>query len=468
MIDAIFYQAANRPHQPAMIMPDRVITFAMLESGIKCAGTHIAALDLKPGDIAAIVIENPIRHMIIACALLHAGIAAVSLRKSSERIKSELGVTIFLEERNEYIIPGARQKLVTADWFSQPAPARPSARSFSKDAACRIAFSSGTTGEPKAIVHTFGNLEKTREIFNVSVGGGNWGRLLCLPPLTSNWGFKSALFTLLAGKTLCFAFSAQESLDMIEVYLVDCLLGSVHHLRELLTANAQKRAHLNSLRLVYTGGSGMSPQLINAFQAGLCRNLYSHYSSTETGASAVAHAGVLASIPGAVGVILPGAQIEIVGENETPLPCGTQGRVRIRTSQMGRYLHAKAGQDNLRGGWFYPGDTGALTPEGILCIHGRSTEIINSGGVKISPDVVENILRGHAGVKDVAALGIVNELGVEELWVAIVPFHELEGEAILDRAASEGVSIDRIIPVADIPRTPLGKIARESLKQSLT
>ena len=68
-------------------------------------------------------------------------------------------------------------------------------------------------------------------------------------------------------------------------------------------------------------------------------------------------------------------------------------------------------------------------------------------------------------MKEVAAFGVRNELGIEELWVAVVPFHELEAEAILQRAGGQGIIIDRVVAIDEIPRTVLGKIAREDLKK---
>jgi len=123
----------------------------------------------------------------------------------------------------------------------------------------------------------------------------------------------------------------------------------------------------------------------------------------------------------------------------------------------------------LEDGWFYPGDIGRLQLDGRLYITGRSTEVINRGGVIVAPELIEEVLRLDRRVSDVAVVGVPNSNGIEEIWAAVVSDTLIDPRSIIESARSrlnEKVP-DRVIQVATIPRAEGAKVKRLELREQL-
>ena len=109
--------------------------------------------------------------------------------------------------------------------------------------------------------------------------------------------------------------------------------------------------------------------------------------------------------------------------------------------------------------WWYPGDLGHLTAEGLLCVAGRTGEVINQGGNKVSAAVLEEVLLACRGVKDAGVCGVAN-MGTIELWVAIVPKTTIiVSDLMAEIAANEkfNANIDQLLIVDVLPRGELGE-----------
>jgi len=120
----------------------------------------------------------------------------------------------------------------------------------------------------------------------------------------------------------------------------------------------------------------------------------------------------------------------------------------------------------FRNGWFYPGDIGTVWPDGMVSLTGRSAEIINSGGAKISPAVVEERLLTLPGVTEAAAFGVPDSSGIERIWAAIVADPPVD-EAVLDNFCDrcpKGQAPEIILRLTALPKTESGKVLRRALR----
>ena len=121
-------------------------------------------------------------------------------------------------------------------------------------------------------------------------------------------------------------------------------------------------------------------------------------------------------------------------------------------------------------GWFYPGDIGWINPNGLLCIAGRSTDVLNRGGEKFSITDFENFLLSCPGVKDAGVCTVMGHSGREEAWIGLViqPSADLGAlRQAVEANTSFGTNYDKIFVVEAIPRGTLGKVQRAELKKML-
>jgi acyl-CoA synthetase (AMP-forming)/AMP-acid ligase II len=130
--------------------------------------------------------------------------------------------------------------------------------------------------------------------------------------------------------------------------------------------------------------------------------------------------------------------------------------------------------DDVKGdGWFYPGDLGFFDSDGFLIVTGRSDEVINEGGVKFAPEVMESHLKRHPKIQDVAIVRIPMMLGQVEAWLAVVAKEPISLELIQEWMAQNitgelsSVRLARLFLVDSIPRTGTGKVARQELRSRL-
>ena len=202
-------------------------------------------------------------------------------------------------------------------------------------------------------------------------------------------------------------------------------------------------------------------------RARLCAQTIVLYGAVEVGAVAVTPADLVTGVEGAVGYPQTGVTLEIVDADDGPLARGVSGIVRIRTPVMAQPFPPGATHPGLRGGWFYPGDRGRLTEDGMLVLEGRTNEVINSGGVKRAPELIEEVVLRHPNVAEVAAFGAVGADGIEEVNLAVVARAPIAERHLIDWCAERGLEVARVFAGDSLPRTPLGKIRREELKASL-
>ncbi|HLH24532.1 MAG TPA: AMP-binding protein [Chloroflexota bacterium] len=174
-------------------------------------------------------------------------------------------------------------------------------------------------------------------------------------------------------------------------------------------------------------------------------------------------------VPGAVGTPR-GVRLRLVDEQGGDVPPGQPGEVLVQgPSVMQGYLDDPAATDGaLRGGWLHTGDVGVLDEAGVLRLVGRRTEIINRGGEKIPPRLVEEALLEHPAVVDAAAVGIPDAIYGEEIKAFVVlregsDLRERELRAIASARLPLHARPRVWEIVAAIPRNAAGKIVRRAL-----
>jgi 2,3-dihydroxybenzoate-AMP ligase len=170
-----------------------------------------------------------------------------------------------------------------------------------------------------------------------------------------------------------------------------------------------------------------------------------------------------------VGYVMPWVEMQAVDDADRPLKAGLEGRIRMRGHNcVSGYVGNPPDSDHyFRGGWFYPGDIGTVTDDRLLIIAGRENAVINLGGNKVNPEKIEAALMSCPGIKDAAAFGYPNAIGVEEIWAVVVTDVELNLASV--RADCARQLHDEFVPryivrVAGIARNVMGRIERSQLR----
>ena len=468
--DDILYQARLRREQPAIILADRLATYDMVAQGIVRVEERLRALNLAVGEVVCVALASPIRHLILVAALFRLGVPSVSADSAESVIALKLPVRTYFQDAGGALTPGLNRILVDESWFVGPRLVSNSARGFAGDEdLCRIEVTSGSTGAPKAISTTVAGFQQRLASQATAESLGVRGRVLVLPGISGGLGFRVVARVLSTGGTIVCAESAREALQLAAAYQVDAIVASTQQVRDL--TREQKRAPIPcpSVTALLFGGALPTRGLLSEARAWLCSRTIVHYGATETGPIASTPADLLMEEEGATGFPLPGATIEVVDAEDRLAPPETVGLVRVRALAMGEAYPPgpKDAHPNLRAGWFYPGDRGRLTKEGMLILEGRASEIINTGGVKRAPELIEELVLRHPDVAEAAAFGAVGADGIEEINLAVVTRAPIAEAALINWCAARGLDVARVFAVESLPRTQMGKIRRDEVKRSL-
>jgi acyl-coenzyme A synthetase/AMP-(fatty) acid ligase len=473
LVDMIFFHADATPEKPAIITGEVVLTYFMLRSGILSAEARLRQHGLKSGDSVAITVTNAIGHMTLICALYRSGIASVSVELPQFDSLDDLVIDAWLTIKPN---PAATIRTIALDdtWFNDKTANVEAGHSRRHDdgAACRLILSSGTTGRPKVIGLTFGAVRERLISYSIRVNTPSWDRLVCMPGIATNYGFSFAITALWLGRTVCFTYDT-TALQAILSHQAELLVASTHQITGLVTSQEQQFFRLESLRAVHIGGSIAYAPLLARIRLLICANVMCGYGSTEGGTVAYAPAEAIYGMDRAVGIVTPWIELDVCNGDNAVEDYGNEGQVRLQALGRGyRYNKIAPTQYEIENTeFFHPGDQGMLYRNGLLAITGRINEIINRGGLKVSPDSIEEEIKKHPIVADAAAVGMLDNLGIEQIWVAVVSRDgsEVDITKMFDYCRENMAMFvpDRIFQVDAIPRNQLGKVSRVPLTEQI-
>jgi acyl-coenzyme A synthetase/AMP-(fatty) acid ligase len=261
-----------------------------------------------------------------------------------------------------------------------------------------------------------------------------------------------------------------EALQMIRFFQVASATVATIQLQGMLEALGDQLPP-PSLTAVGVTGSKFPLKLLNEGRARLSSHIFGAYGATEMGTLSIASPAELAEDEGAAGRIVPRVEIELVDELGKAVSPGTDGILRVRSPEQALYVDDNGNAvDSAHDGWFTSGDVGRIGPGRKLFITGRSSEIINRGGVVTTPDFVEDTIRLDARISDVCVVGNPSASGIDEIWAAVVAKGELDTTdlAAAIRLRLQERAPDRYFIVEKIPRNENGKVMRNALREMLS
>ena len=251
--------------------------------------------------------------------------------------------------------------------------------------------------------------------------------------IAANSGYLWPIYILSRGGTVFVRGSdPAETMQALSLYGVQGMVAPPSGMAEFLDYYEQSPAFLCPFDVMLSVGSKLATSLSDRVRARMCPNVVHGYGATEGNPVAGAYVHQTAHIKGAVGYITPGMIVQAVDDNGKIRAPGTEGHIRFRGDKcVSGYVGNPPGSEKFfRDGWFYPGDIGAVTTDGLLIITGRSKNIIDLGGDKINPEVIESVLLSCPGVLHAVAFGRANALGIEQVWAAVETRAEVDPEAV--------------------------------------
>ena len=342
-----------------------------------------------------------------------------------------------------------------------------------------LIYTSGTSGLPKGVELTYGNLQSCVDaaIQYASLKGEH--KFLGVVPMFHSLGLTATLLApFQLGATVVYQgrFNATAAVTAIRehqlslIFAVPSMYGAMLHLKSA-SADDFKQTYA-----VVSGGEPLPQVLREKFQQRFGVALLEGYGLTETCGPITVNVP-LASRPGSVGRPVPGAEARIVDEQSKTVPTGQTGEVWLKGPMvMKGYFHLPEETGNVitGDGCFKTGDLGNLDEDGYLYITGRKKEMIIVAGEKASPREIEDVLLRHPAVADAAGVGKKDASRGEVVVAFVIPKEgqQVSAGELRDFAREQGLAqwkVPREVRVvADLPRSPTGKVLKRVLVEQLS
>jgi amino acid adenylation domain-containing protein len=485
--------AVRSPDRTAVVVAQRAVSYSELDRLVDNFAVHLRTAGVTRGDRVAVVLPNGLEAVIAIYGILRSGAAFSPLNPTIKRDKlahvlSDSGAAAVICDagRNEVAVAAVAQTgdipIISDVEMSEPESREPGPEPVSLDLAAVI-YTSGSTGDPKGVTLTHANMTFAADSIIEYLQMDESDRILCVLPLSFDYGLYQLLMSIRVGATLVleasFAFPGRV-VQLLEENQITGLPGVPTLFHVLLSLRGIGEREFPSLRFITNTAAALPAATIDSIRRTFPNaRLYSMYGLTECKRTTYLPPEQLDVRPTSVGIPIPGTEVWIEDEGGNVLGPGQVGELMIRGGHVmqGYWNDPDMTASRLRPGrWPWErvlasGDLFRADEEGYLYFVGRRDDLIKSGGEKVVPREIEEVLHSADGVRDAVVIGRPDPL----LGQAVHAFVSPQPSASLDEAALrrycaeqlEDYKVPRRIFVHDeLPRTSNGKIDRQALAHS--
>ncbi len=503
--DFIAQRAAEHPERTVFIDETRSLTYGALKDQVERCAAFFKSIGIGAGDVVTLQFPNRIEFPIVFFSLELIG--AIANKISPDFRRREVEYILRFSNSKAFVCASSFKGFDYAAMIDDLRPSLPNLTTvvvsgattvqnvhslehglattaplsnadrvhMSPDAIMRMAFTSGTTGDPKGVMHSFNTTLYAAEVINAEMHVTPDEVLLIWLPVGLNWGYLSLLQTIMIGAkaVLMERFQAERALMLIEKHRATFIPTAPASLLAIMNVPDFKRYDCSSLRVVVTGGASAAIETIRDYQQHMKGHLLELYGMLETGFHTFTRfEDDPEKVNGTIGRIVGQMELRIIDEAGNDVPEGAEGEIAAYgpSVHLGYFNNPTANKELFTDDdWFRTGDLGKYVDQaGNVMIVGRRKEMINRGGKKYFPREIEEFLYALPSVLHAAIVGVNDQrLGEKNcLCVVLKPGAQLTLAEVV--ASLKGQVADYKLPEMlefydELPFTPTGKIRRHVL-----
>ncbi|KRF21099.1 hypothetical protein ASG90_01430 [Nocardioides sp. Soil797] len=485
---------AAHPDRPFFVTDDATLSYAEFDRRASCLATVLTEHGVAKGEPVGILLPSNLELALTYWALQKVGAVAVPINPMF-RAPEVFRVTSKTRMRRVVTDPAGRDEVARME---QPpaellvwegvgdagieAELATASETFEdvvrgpEDPVCMF-FTSGTTGQPKAVIQT----ERGQQSGLVAMFVHNRLRfgaevMLNVMPLFNNFGASGVMNTsVFAGATMVHLerWNAAEALELITRHRVTVVLGSPTMYVDLCELYDPAHHDLSHIRTAVTAGAAAPPALIDRFREITGVRLSQIYGATETTAIVTGEPHGGRPRIGSIGRAIGSMEIQVLDPDGRPVPTGQPGEMVIRGDSVspGYFEDPEAQKAITADGW-HSGDIGYVDEDGFFYLVDRLKEMVICGGNNIYPAEVEAVIAEHPDVSTCAVIGLPHDRLGEVPVAVVVPQHGREASArsITDhcRERIAAYKVPREIhTMATLPLGPTGKVLKADLREQV-
>jgi long-chain acyl-CoA synthetase len=339
-----------------------------------------------------------------------------------------------------------------------------------------LLYTSGTTGRPKGVMTTHGNLGVIRDAARIMLRMPPYLPTLHALPLSHGFGVLMMQFAYEHGwvAVMLPRWDTERVFEAIHSHRIARLSAVPTMLRYMLDFPDRARYDTSSLERVWLGGAPLADELKREFEAAFRCEVHNGYAQSEATGIATACWDGDRLRPGSAGRAVAGVDVRVLDAQARPLPAGEIGEICIRGPNLmtGYWRDEEATRRVLFGGWLHTEDLGSMDADGFLYVTGRKKDLIIKGGENIAPREIEEALLQCPAIGEVAVVGVPDPVFGEDIWAAATlkpgaRATEEELRAHVRERLTKFKVPTRIVLVPELPKNSIGKVLKREIRSEL-
>jgi long-chain acyl-CoA synthetase len=498
--EALARGAAAHPAAAALVGGDGTVTYRELHDRVSRASGALADLGVAPGDRVALLLGTtpefveallgawrlgavvaPLNVMLTPDELGYVLADAEAKVLVTERrfLPAVLAVRDRLAELDHVVVARGRSPRRTDSYekLLARASARPARPVDASDLAL-LAYTAGTTANPKGAMLTHGNLSANLDQMSQvpALREAEDDVVLLALPLFHIYALNVVLgITLREGATavLVERFDPVVTLELVERHRVTVLFGAPAMFAAWLRAADDRSFDLSSVRVAVSGAAALPGRVLRAFRDRFGVTIWEGYGLTETAPALTTTALGDDARPDSIGLALPGVDVRVVDEHGEDVEEGDPGEIVVRGPNVfaGYWRKPEETEAVFRDGWFRTGDVAYRDEDGYLHIVDRTKDLVIVSGFNVFPKEVEDAIAEHPSVAECTVIGIPDERTGEAVKALVVPATgaTLTSDEVLEQCRRRLARFKwprEVDIVTELPRHVTGKVLRRRLREA--